>query len=210
MKKTIEDLLDGAFTVPNLLTVVRIILVPFFAVEYYHRNYLAAVIILAVSGLTDFLDGKIARKFNQVSALGKLLDPLADKATQITLAVLFFITFRSSDDKMIKAFSFIFLVFLIKEAVMIIGSVIMLIIGLRPGAAELPGKVATFAFYVIMILIILFGVDIGILSSIFTLPPVIMIVLVSISAVLCIVSFCGYIPGVISQYKEKKSGKNNK
>nr|MCR5151173.1 CDP-alcohol phosphatidyltransferase family protein [Clostridiales bacterium] len=113
MKKNIKDLLDGAFTVPNLLTVVRIILVPFFAVEYYHRNYLAAVIILAVSGLTDFLDGKIARKFNQVSTLGKLLDPLADKATQITLAVLFFITFRSSDDKMIKAFSFIFLVFLI-------------------------------------------------------------------------------------------------
>ena len=206
MKNSIKELFTGWKTVPNLLSFLRILMVPLFAYLFMKKSYVPAVAVLALSGLTDFFDGKIARKFNQISALGKILDPLADKLTQITIAVIFYITFSSSSDSLVKSFSFVFLIFIIKEAVMVIGSVIMLSIGLRPGAAELPGKVATFAFYLIMIAIILFGPDIGILKdTLFTLPSLVMVILISLSAVLCVISFFSYMPDVVRQLKEKKN-----
>lgn len=203
-KETVKYYFDGALTVPNLLSFLRIVMVPIFAVLFMRGEYAYSVLVLALSGISDFLDGKIARRFNQISALGKMLDPLADKATQITIAIVFFITFWNAEDKYIHWFSLIFLVFLVKEAVMVIGSVAMIILGLRPGAAEMPGKVATFAFYFIMISIIAFGKEIGVLGEYFTYPTPVMVALISISAILCIVAFCSYIPGVKSQLKERK------
>ena len=79
---------DQIFTIPNLLSFFRILLIPVIIRLYVYHGALeltAAVIIL--SGLTDILDGFIARKFGMVSDFGKALDPLADKLTQI--AVLF-------------------------------------------------------------------------------------------------------------------------
>ena len=161
--------------------------------------------MLALSGSTDFFDGKIARKFNQISALGKLLDPIADKLTQITIAIVFYMTFSNSSDETVKTFSWIFLVFLIKEAVMVVGGAIMIMFGLKPVAAEMPGKVATFAFYVIMCAILAFGPDVGILGNVFTLPATLMLILVAISLILTLVAFFSYVPGVINQIKEKKA-----
>lgn len=207
MKSLIKEYLTGCFTIPNLLSLVRIALVPVFAVLFINGNYLWAIIVLAVSGLTDFFDGKIARKYNQISALGKLLDPIADKLSQITIAVVFYLTFRNSVDETIKAFSWIFLVFIIKEAVMVVGGAIMIAFGLKPVAAEMPGKIATFAFYTIMCLVMAFGPDIGILGSLWTLPSAAMLVLVGISVVLTLVAFFSYVPGVIQQIKEKKNAK---
>ena len=204
MKETIKDLFSNWKTVPNLLSFLRIVMVPIFAVLYVKGMYGWAVLVLALSGISDFLDGKIARRFNQISSLGKILDPLADKATQITIAILFFWTFTKATQPIVKAAGWIFLVFLVKEAVMVIGSVIMIIIGLRPGAAEMPGKIATFAFYFIMVAIVAFGPEIGIIAQI--IPGWLMLALVIISAVLTIVAFCGYIPGVIEQLKAKKAG----
>ena len=204
MKETIKDLFKGCITVPNFLSLLRIFMVPYFAYLFLNQKYIPAVIVLALSGLTDFLDGKIARKFNQISNLGKLLDPLADKLTQITIAIIFYITFKNSSSSLVKSFSFVFLVFLIKEAVMVLGSVVMIITGLRPGAAEMPGKVATFAFYLIMISIIAFGPDIGVMGKLFTYPDWAMVALICLSACLTIVAFCSYIPGIIKQIKEKK------
>jgi hypothetical protein len=79
--------------------------------------------------------------------------------------------------------------------------------GLKPVAAEMPGKIATFAFYVIMCVILAFGPDVGILGDVFVLPAVPMLILVSISLVLTLVAFFSYVPGVISQVKEKKASK---
>ncbi|MBR4728297.1 MAG: CDP-alcohol phosphatidyltransferase family protein [Clostridia bacterium] len=202
MNSNLKDLFKGCWTVPNLLSALRIVMVPIFAVLFYHEHYAWAVFVLALSGLSDFFDGKIARRFNQVSALGKILDPVADKLTQITIAVMFYLTFRKSDDSFVKAFSWVFLIFLIKELVMVIGGGAMLAIGLRPSAAELPGKIATFTFYVIMILIVAFGPDIGIIRQI--LPPWLMLALVCISVVLTLVAFFSYMPGVARQLREKK------
>ena len=207
MKALLKEYFTGCLTIPNLLSVIRILLIPVFAVLFNDGNYLWAVIVLAISGLTDFFDGKIARKFNQISALGKLLDPIADKLTQITIAIVFYMTFSGSSDETVKKFSWVFLVFLIKEAVMVVGGAIMIMLGLKPGAAEMPGKIATFAFYAIMCLIMVFGPDIGILGNVFTLPASVMLILVGISVVLTIVAFGSYLPGVFKQVKERKANK---
>ncbi len=200
-----KDLFKGCLTVPNLISVIRIILIPFFAFYFMQGEFVVAVIILALSGLSDCVDGKIARRFNQISALGKLLDPLADKLTQITLAVILFLTFNKAEDSMLKAFSWVFLVFIAKEFIMVLGSVIMLSIGLRPGAAEIYGKVATLAFYVVMIFIIGFGPEVGAFRNFFTIPNPLMMILVVISAILTMVAFFSYIPDVVHQAKEKKA-----
>lgn len=207
MKALLKEYFTGCLTIPNLLSVIRILLIPVFAVLFNNGDYLWAVIVLAISGLTDFFDGKIARKFNQISALGKLLDPIADKLSQITIAIMFYITFKGSSDEIVKTFSWIFLIFLIKEVIMVIGGAIMIMFGLKPVAAEMPGKIATFAFYTIMCVIMAFGPDIGILGGVYTLSATVMLILVGISVVLTLVAFFSYVPGVISQIKEKKNSK---
>lgn len=75
--------------IPNILTIFRFILIPFIVLNLANDKYLAAFVIFTVSGLTDILDGFIARKFNFITNFGKLIDPLADKCIQIiTLATL--------------------------------------------------------------------------------------------------------------------------
>jgi cardiolipin synthase len=207
MKALLKEYFTGCLTIPNLLSLIRIALIPVFAVLFNDGNYLWAVIVLAISGLTDFFDGKIARKFNQISAMGKLLDPIADKLSQITIAIMFYLTFRNSSDETVKTFSWIFLVFLIKEAVMVVVAAGMIAFGLKPVAAEMPGKIATFAFYTIMCVIMAFGPDIGILGNVFILPASVMLILVGISVVLTVVAFFSYMPGVVQQLKEKKNSK---
>jgi len=75
------------FTVPNMLSFLRLVLIPVFAVLYLTGKWLASIIVLAVSTLSDLFDGKLARKLGQVSELGELLDPLADKLTQGTIVI---------------------------------------------------------------------------------------------------------------------------
>ena len=75
-------------TIPNLLTFSRLLMVPAFVWACKVRRSTAlAVILLLLSALTDFLDGRIARRFNMVSSLGKILDPIADKVTQGTILI---------------------------------------------------------------------------------------------------------------------------
>ncbi len=202
-----KDLFKGCWTIPNLLSVIRIILIPVFAVLFYNQQYGWAVLTLVLSGLSDFFDGKIARKFNQISALGKILDPVADKLTQITLAILLFLSFNNAQDTTLKAFSWVFLVFIIKEFVMVAGGAVMLACGIRPGAAEIYGKVATFAFYAIMIIVIAFGPEVGVFRTVFTLPNALMMILVIISAILTLVAFASYLPETFRQFKERFSKK---
>ena len=75
-------------TIPNLLSLLRLGLIPFYASLYLRGTIPQASIILGISCLTDLLDGFIARRFDMVSDLGKFLDPLADKITQLTLLLL--------------------------------------------------------------------------------------------------------------------------
>ena len=80
-------------TIPNLLSFFRIALIPVYMVIYLNAakctDYYIAAAILTVSCLTDLIDGRIARKFNMITTVGKFLDPLADKLTQFALILCF-------------------------------------------------------------------------------------------------------------------------
>ena len=70
--------------VPNALTILRFLFIPFIVLNIFMEEYILAFIFFTISGLTDIADGFIARKFNYISTFGKLMDPLADKLTQIS------------------------------------------------------------------------------------------------------------------------------
>ena len=100
--------------IPNILTIFRFILIPIILYFIFTRHYLLGFIFFTISGITDILDGAIARKFNLVTNFGKLMDPLADKLTQVSvLATLVF-------QKIIPFW--ILVVVLLKELLMIIGA----------------------------------------------------------------------------------------
>ncbi len=81
------------FTVPNILSIFRILLVPLFMIAFFcwsqSQNYIVAMIIFLVASFTDLLDGIIARETNQISSLGMVLDPLADKLLKMGALICF-------------------------------------------------------------------------------------------------------------------------
>ena len=74
-------------TIPNILTYIRFLLVAPFMYFFLKERYLLAGLMIGLSGLSDCFDGMIARHFDQVTPLGKILDPIADKVTLIAVAV---------------------------------------------------------------------------------------------------------------------------
>lgn len=79
MEPETADRTDRIWTVPNLISMARLLLVPVVAVLIFQGNDLAAVIVLAIAGISDYVDGWVARRFNQMSKFGKFLDPSADR-----------------------------------------------------------------------------------------------------------------------------------
>ncbi len=84
MKEKLRELTRGMWTIPNALTFLRILLIPVFAVLYLKGEPYWALGVFALASLTDCFDGLLARKLNQISSMGKLLDPLADKLMVVT------------------------------------------------------------------------------------------------------------------------------
>ena len=77
---------NGFFTVPNILTVLRLCLIPVIVYVYCFKGlYLLTLGFIILSAMTDVVDGFIARKFNLISNVGKIMDPIADKLTQIAV-----------------------------------------------------------------------------------------------------------------------------
>lgn len=198
-----KDLFKNWNTIPNWISFARMIMIPIFGVLFWKGEIGWSVFVLFLSGFSDFIDGKIARKFNQVSDLGKMLDPVADKLTQITIAVLLYLRFSAAEDGLVKTFSWIFLIFIIKEFVMVAFGAFMVAIGLRPSAAEIYGKLATFAFYAVMLLLFAFAPEVGAFTNIWVIPETLLVILVSLTAILCIIAFASYLPTTYKQFKEK-------
>lgn len=71
-------------TVPNLLTIFRMVLIPVFASLLFYQKFVLALVVFVVAGITDGLDGLLARRFDQKSQLGTILDPIADKMMMVT------------------------------------------------------------------------------------------------------------------------------
>lgn len=126
--------------VPNTLTVIRFFLIIPFVYYFMNNSYLSAFIVLGISGVTDMLDGMIARKFNQFTELGQMLDPLFDKMTQAAVAVCFAI----KEPNLIPLLA----IFVVKESLMVAGAINLISRNKkRPGGSKWYGKVATVLFY---------------------------------------------------------------
>ena len=199
----IKDLFTNWNTIPNWMCFVRIALIPVFTVMFIKGMYIPAFIVMIVAALTDVFDGKIARKFNMVSNLGKMLDPIADKLSQMAIVIILIVKFW---DGYLK---YILFLFIVKELLMIIGGAVLLSKGMRPVAAEVWGKVATVVFYTFMIIIIALGGKGCALYNVAFFKPFILqewliTVMVVISAILAFVSLFGYLPGFLKQIKENK------
>ena len=110
-----------------------------------------------------------------------------------------FITFFKAENRTLHLFAWVFLLFIVKELVMLIGGAVMIYFGLKPGAAEIYGKAATMAFYLVMISIMAFGPEIGAFRSLFVIPDAVMMVLVVIAVIMTFVAFISYMPGVHRQ-----------
>ena len=87
MKEKIRKLFSNIWTIPNVLTIIRIILIPVFTILFFKGHKMASLAVFCAASLTDMLDGYLARKLNQITDFGKLFDPLADKLMVITAMV---------------------------------------------------------------------------------------------------------------------------
>ena len=84
MKEKIQKLFTNVWNIPNVLTMIRLILIPVFVVLFFNNQKMAALAVFCIASFTDFLDGFLARKLNQITDFGKLFDPLADKVMVVT------------------------------------------------------------------------------------------------------------------------------
>ena len=132
--------------IPNGLSVLRLLLIIPFIWFFLNARVEWAIGMLVLSGLSDMFDGIIARKFNQVTDLGKMLDPLADKLTQGSVALCLAIVHPILWP--------ILIIFICKEISMIIGGAILLKQGKRPCSARWYGKVATVLFYITFVTLV--------------------------------------------------------
>ena len=127
---------SSILTVPNLLSVLRLVGVPIYLVLIQGERYGWAVLTLMVAGATDYFDGKIARRFNQTSRLGELLDPAADR---LYIVVILF----SLWDLKLLPFAIVILIFG-RDIVLAILLMAMKRKGLSPFTVTYLGKAATF------------------------------------------------------------------
>ena len=125
---------------PNTLTVVRLLLIPVYLYFFLRGEYILSGVFFSLSGVTDFLDGYLARKYNMVTDLGRLLDPLADKLTLISiLAVLIYM------DLLPRVIT---ITLLTREVFVLFGSGIMYLMGKDLIDPTRLGKISIFLLYV--------------------------------------------------------------
>jgi cardiolipin synthase len=147
----IKDWKKEILTIPNILSLFRFILIPVYMAIYLNAtvptDYYLAAGILAVSCLTDLIDGKIARHFNMISTIGKILDPLADKATQFTLIVCLAAKY--------PILWYLVGMFVVKESFQLIAGGINLRKGKMLKGALLSGKICTTVLFVSLIIMVM-------------------------------------------------------
>ena len=139
------------FTIPNLLSFFRLILIPVYVALYHNardnEDYLLAAVILAVSCLTDMIDGKIARHFHMISNFGKILDPLADKLTQFSLILCLACRY--------PFLWYLCALFVVKESFQLIAGGIRLRKGSILKGALLSGKISTTVLFLSLIILVM-------------------------------------------------------
>lgn len=133
--------------IPNALSILRIILIVPFVYYFTSNQIIPAAAILIVSGLSDVLDGMIARRFHQFTELGQMLDPLSDKLTQGAVAICLAI----QQPILIP----ILAIFVLKEILMVGAACVLIKKNKKPSGAQWYGKVSTTLFYVSFTIIVI-------------------------------------------------------
>ncbi len=175
--------------IPNILTTIRFFLIPVFVIVFYssvENSVLYATLVFAMAGITDVLDGYIARSYNMVTKWGIVMDPLADKLMQLTVLVCF----------TSKAYLPLWVIIVVglKEILMVIGALFLYCsVDKTVIPANKYGKIATIGFYV------------AILSIAFNIPHSISFFLILIAVILTLVAFINYFFG----FKEVRKDNNN-
>jgi cardiolipin synthase len=135
--KSASFLNGEVINVPNLLSILRIALVPVFLWFLLDEFFLAAIVVLAIAGLTDFLDGYLARKLNQITKLGKMLDPVADRlyifATLLALSVTGYVPW------------WLAALVILRDVLMLISLPVLASVGYKSLPVHYLGKASTFA-----------------------------------------------------------------
>ncbi len=173
--------MKNIFTVPNIISFIRLLLIPIFVVIYFtddiENKYLLCILIVIISGFSDILDGIIARKCNMISDLGKILDPIADKLTQVVIVLCLVIKHPVLQP--------MFLVLFFKELLTLFASIYVLSSGTKPISARWWGKLSTIVIFLTMVYTVLTDI----IEEI-TLVPLYILVIVSI--ICMIISIFGY------------------
>ena len=181
---------EWKWNVPNALSLLRLFLVPVIVVTYWlsDPNEIPYVSIgaLVLSGISDSLDGIIARHFNQITDIGKLLDPVADKLTQVAVVVCLSLRYRELLP--------LRLICVVKELCQAVGGLLLLHRGEKVRGARWFGKVSTFLFYGVMILIVAFP----------EMPHALLIGLVALVGAAMLFAFVNYLRMYCQIRKEQK------
>lgn len=167
------------WNIPNTLSLVRILLVPVFLVLYLNHLDWWAFGVLVFSGVTDMLDGFIARHFNQITDCGKLLDPISDKLTQVGVLIALATRYRELLPLVILC--------VIKETCQAIGGVIMIKRRNTVQGSLWFGKLSTVVFYVCMSVLVV--------STLFdvTLSPNMRWLVSALAGACMLIAFVGYL-----------------
>ena len=179
------------FTIPNILTYVRILLVPVFVLVYTNSRSLSghiwAIAIVAISALTDVVDGIIARKYNMITDLGKIIDPIADKAMQF--AMIFCVVVRY------RLIWILFAIYAVKELVSLAFSSYLFRHGKHIEGANWAGKLCTVVLYAVMLALI----------AIPKIPDRIVKIMIAVSGAFMVLAFIVYMSAYIRLLIELKS-----
>ena len=142
--------LKELFNIPNCLCYLRIILIPIFLHRYFlagsKEDYYICATILIISGLSDFLDGYIARHYQMITDFGKVIDPIADKLTQFTVAFVLVYTY--------SWMWLLLLIIVLKDGMLALGGLYLYEKGAKVQGASWWGKISTAIFDVVAIVLI--------------------------------------------------------
>lgn len=168
-------------TIPNVISLLRICIIPVFISLYFSSktdHYLLALLVIVISAVTDVVDGFIARKFNMVSDVGKVLDPIADKLTQVSVVFCLMFTHPNLIVMVVVLFT--------KELLTLFAAIYILRGGFKPISAKWFGKLSTVVVYLTFFYAVYMDVNAA-------MPLIVLDVLSVASTVCLLISMAGYI-----------------
>lgn len=173
--------------IPNILSAFRLVLIPFFVWLMLNGHMLEGGLVLLVSGATDTLDGFLARRNGWISDLGKVLDPAADKLTQVAVYIVMVIVLRQ--------YWVFFAIMMAKEVIMLCAGAYLMKKGVRLEGAHWFGKIATIVFYIVMVVVAIFP----------SLPSWLVITMLSVTTAVSVFAMLMYIPEMLRYLKNIKT-----